>query len=138
MCVTKFKGINILIASILIRSPQLLLSGNLNMSTGVTGGNHFEANNAPNVTVLLPQHNIEDQIATATVKQVSRPSLCRDIEELHQRACEEGKMTYIDPPTGYTVLTELSHMKRGSCCGNACRHCPYDHCNVKSKQKPLK
>ncbi|MGA3037014.1 MAG: DUF5522 domain-containing protein [Vulcanimicrobiaceae bacterium] len=28
------------------------------------------------------------------------------------------------------VFTEHYHRKRGFCCGNACRHCPYDHVNV--------
>ena len=28
---------------------------------------------------------------------------------------EEGRM----------VLTESYHQRRGSCCGNGCRHCPY-------------
>ncbi len=28
---------------------------------------------------------------------------------------------------GLTVLTEEFHLSRGYCCGNGCRHCPYDH-----------
>ena len=28
---------------------------------------------------------------------------------------------------GYLVFTEQYHLKRGHCCGNACRHCPYGH-----------
>ncbi len=55
------------------------------------------------------------------------------IEDLHRQACADKKQSYIDPPTGYTVLTEYAHLKRGKCCGNACRHCPYDHVNVKRK-----
>ncbi|HMJ46159.1 MAG TPA: DUF5522 domain-containing protein [Ferruginibacter sp.] len=31
---------------------------------------------------------------------------------------------------GYIVLTENFHLKKGSCCGNGCRHCPYDYENV--------
>jgi hypothetical protein len=31
---------------------------------------------------------------------------------------------------GYIVLTESFHLKKGYCCGNGCRHCPYDHENV--------
>ncbi len=27
---------------------------------------------------------------------------------------------------GYIVLTEKYHRDRGACCGNGCRHCPYD------------
>lgn len=32
---------------------------------------------------------------------------------------------------GLYVFTETYHLKRGSCCGSGCRHCPYDHINVK-------
>ena len=32
---------------------------------------------------------------------------------------------------GNYVFTEWYHRKRGYCCGNACRHCPYDHENVR-------
>ena len=27
---------------------------------------------------------------------------------------------------GRIVMTESFHMKRGKCCGNNCRHCPYE------------
>lgn len=32
---------------------------------------------------------------------------------------------------GNFVFTEWYHRKRGSCCGNGCRHCPYEHENVR-------
>ena len=35
---------------------------------------------------------------------------------------------YMD--SGNLVFTEIYHLERGSCCGSACRHCPYDHINV--------
>lgn len=54
-----------------------------------------------------------------------------DIEELHRLACKEGDNTYRDPSTGYNVFTAVAHRKRGRCCGNGCRHCPYGHMNVK-------
>jgi len=47
------------------------------------------------------------------------------IEEAHKKACEEGRDFYIDPETGYQVMTELYHKKRGHCCQSGCRHCPY-------------
>ncbi|WP_363228082.1 DUF5522 domain-containing protein [Bdellovibrio sp. ArHS] len=47
------------------------------------------------------------------------------IDELHRKACEEGKDTYKDPETGYLVFTEIYHQRRGSCCNSGCRHCPY-------------
>ena len=28
---------------------------------------------------------------------------------------------------GYIVLTEKFHLEKGFCCGNGCRHCPYDY-----------
>jgi hypothetical protein len=31
------------------------------------------------------------------------------------------------------VMTEKYHLERGYCCGNGCRHCPYEHENVKNK-----
>jgi hypothetical protein len=40
---------------------------------------------------------------------------------------EDGKM----------VLTESYHARRGSCCGNRCRHCPYDPAHKKG-EKTLK
>jgi hypothetical protein len=27
---------------------------------------------------------------------------------------------------GNRVMTESYHRRRGSCCGNGCRHCPYE------------
>ena len=27
---------------------------------------------------------------------------------------------------GYMVMTEKHHLKRGYCCKNKCRHCPYE------------
>jgi len=42
---------------------------------------------------------------------------------------EEGKDYYYNIE-GYIVLTEQFHLKKGSCCGNGCLHCPYDYINV--------
>jgi len=28
-------------------------------------------------------------------------------------------------PEGYIVFTEKYHLKRGYCCKNGCKHCPY-------------
>ena len=53
-----------------------------------------------------------------------------NIDQLHQIACQEGRDTYIDPATGYQVLTSKALIRRGTCCGNSCRHCPYGHINV--------
>lgn len=34
---------------------------------------------------------------------------------------------------GFYVFSRWFHLKRGQCCGHACRHCPYGYANVKSK-----
>ena len=34
------------------------------------------------------------------------------------------------------VFTAAYHLKRGSCCGSACRHCPYGYANVPEDQRP--
>jgi len=40
---------------------------------------------------------------------------------------------YTDEKTGFVVMTPFAHLVRGSCCGNGCKHCPYD----KHYQKPM-
>ncbi|XP_062971356.1 uncharacterized protein C1orf53 homolog [Cynocephalus volans] len=59
----------------------------------------------------------------------------RRIAELHAAACAAGQLNYVDPATGYVVLTQLAHLQRGECCGCACRHCPYGQVNVKDSSK---
>jgi len=34
---------------------------------------------------------------------------------------------------GFMVFTQAYHLARGRCCGNACRHCPFEHENVRKK-----
>ena len=58
-----------------------------------------------------------------------------EIEQLHQLAVSQGLTTYHDPQTGFTVFTELAHLKRGTCCGNQCRHCPYGWEKVADKEE---
>ena len=56
-----------------------------------------------------------------------------DFNAVHDAACAAGQMTYVDPLSGYKVFTEIAHKKRGKCCGSGCRHCPFNHENVKDK-----
>jgi hypothetical protein len=44
---------------------------------------------------------------------------------LHAAALAAGDAGYLDPATGLFVLTAGEHARRGSCCGQGCRHCPY-------------
>lgn len=38
----------------------------------------------------------------------------------------EGEDYYFNED-GYIVLTEKYHLEKGYCCGNGCKHCPYDY-----------
>lgn len=62
---------------------------------------------------------------------MKREQLYPEVQRLHDEACALKRETYVDPHTGYTVLTRYAHERRGTCCGNACRHCPYDWKNVR-------
>lgn len=48
-----------------------------------------------------------------------------DIQAAHDDAVERGEAGYLDPDSGLFVLTAAELRRRGSCCGNGCRHCPY-------------
>jgi hypothetical protein len=37
----------------------------------------------------------------------------------------EGKHFYYNEE-GLVVLTEAYHLEKGYCCGNGCKHCPYE------------
>lgn len=56
----------------------------------------------------------------------ARAAVVQAIEDLHARTCAEGGDGYMDPTTGFFVFSALSHLRRGKCCGSACRHCPFD------------
>jgi len=36
---------------------------------------------------------------------------------------------------GLMVLTEQYHLTRGYCCGNGCRHCPFDYESVSEPRR---
>ncbi|GMT14811.1 hypothetical protein PFISCL1PPCAC_6108, partial [Pristionchus fissidentatus] len=50
----------------------------------------------------------------------------RDIHMKHIQSIEERKLSYKDPDTGYVVLNTSQLLLNGKCCGNGCRHCPYE------------
>ena len=35
------------------------------------------------------------------------------------------KDEYYHSSEGYIIFTEKYHLKRGNCCNNNCKHCPY-------------
>lgn len=48
-----------------------------------------------------------------------------EILAAHEAAMDAGEAGYADPVTGYFVMTAQTHARRGFCCENGCRHCPY-------------
>jgi Family of unknown function (DUF5522) len=46
------------------------------------------------------------------------------MEEFSNRKELEKDEFYLSEE-GYIVFTEKYHLKRGYCCQNSCRHCPY-------------
>ena len=58
-----------------------------------------------------------------------------DFDGLHEEACARGDNFYIDPKSGYMVMTRVKHEARGRCCGSGCRHCPFAHVNVRDKAR---
>jgi hypothetical protein len=46
----------------------------------------------------------------------------------------EGIDYYINEE-GYVVLTEKYHRDRGYCCGNGCKHCPFDYISVEEPRR---
>ncbi len=47
----------------------------------------------------------------------------QEIEKTEKAKFVEGLDYYFE--NGFMVLTEVFLKKRGYCCGNGCRHCPY-------------
>ena len=47
-----------------------------------------------------------------------------EISTLNENAKVTNSKFYIDPKTKYKVIPTHVHEKRGTCCGNMCRHCP--------------
>ncbi len=62
---------------------------------------------------------------TALFLSKNKQNLSTAIQLLHQKHCSEQKDFYLDPQTGYQVMTAYYLEKRGYCCQNKCRHCPY-------------
>jgi len=61
----------------------------------------------------------------------------RDNKEMDQNkpaapTALEPEDYYFDGPN--LVFTAAYHLKRGSCCGSGCRHCPYEHAAVPDRK----
>jgi hypothetical protein len=57
-----------------------------------------------------------------------------DLEDLHKIACEKEEEMFLDPKTGYYMMTAFYLKKRGKCCGSGCKFCPYTKERVKKER----
>jgi hypothetical protein len=79
----------------------------------------------------LPSSSPPQQLADRPLTEPHPDRLSPDdpafpqIIQAHTEALDAGADTYVDPSTGYTVLTAGYLARRGSCCDSGCRHCPY-------------
>lgn len=64
--------------------------------------------NNPHPSRLAPDHPRREAILAA-----------------HTAAMRSGEPGYLDPDTGLFVLTAATHLERGECCNQGCRHCPF-------------
>ena len=95
--------------------------------------------------VIFPKKEEEKVLSMISTKQMDGIPDVEDLanerligySQLHEEACHAKKDVYLDPTTGYHVFTAHAHEKRGRCCGSGCRHCPYNHVNVKDKTKKI-
>ena len=66
---------------------------------------------------------------SAYVEDLKAGKITNEAPQYHTSSLKEGIDFYME--NGLMVLSSWFHLKRGACCGNACRHCPYEHINVK-------
>ncbi|MDA1039053.1 MAG: DUF5522 domain-containing protein [Planctomycetota bacterium] len=50
-----------------------------------------------------------------------------------QKAVPQQPDAYLE--NGLVVFTAAHHLKRGSCCGSGCRHCPYEPRHIQGTKK---
>lgn len=74
----------------------------------------------------LPDHSLPDHLVDPHPDRLNRDRPDRSsVLAAHRRAVAAGQASYVDPSTGWTVLTALFLWERGTCCDSGCRHCPY-------------
>ncbi|MFT4541214.1 MAG: hypothetical protein ACI841_004489 [Planctomycetota bacterium] len=55
----------------------------------------------------------------------SDSSIPAEVMAAHAAAITRGDADYVDPLSGYRVMTSKRLLALGSCCASGCRHCPY-------------
>ena len=53
------------------------------------------------------------------------------VQEINKKSPEPD---FYKDKLGRIVMTESYHIKRGSCCGSGCKHCPYEPLHQKGNK----
>jgi len=60
------------------------------------------------------------------------------VDAAHRQALDSGDAFYLDPSTGYVVMTADTLRARGECCGSGCRHCPWPADEQRRAGRPVR
>ncbi|NWF51268.1 MAG: hypothetical protein HXY49_12090 [Ignavibacteriaceae bacterium] len=71
--------------------------------------------------------NIKNKEELSAISRLDYPSpFYTEIMKRHRFSIKNNLESYIDPRTGFKVFTAEYLYNRGFCCGNLCRHCPFE------------
>ena len=79
-------------------------------------------------TVVRPSGELAEAATHLTAEEKALPAYAQR-RRLHLAAGRHGLQGYVDPVTGEVVASE-GFLRLRECCGEKCRHCPYNYCNV--------
>ncbi|VDK57739.1 unnamed protein product [Anisakis simplex] len=99
-----------------------------------TGHKVYKTERGKNGELLADYVLFEDSMNKAKVTWNQYSTLSseeRDIYMAHLKALRTRRLWYKDPKSGYRVMCSSQLLLNGKCCGNGCRHCPYQHENAK-------
>lgn len=81
----------------------------------------------------------EDSMAKCKVPWLSYNGMTSDERSIylaHYKAVQDRKLSYVCPVTKTTHKSVSQLLYEGTCCGEGCRHCPYElqNCNEKMRK----
>jgi len=79
---------------------------------------------------------VASQPSTTRLDGVMAQSVSPAAAQAHAEALARGAESYLDPGTGFVVLTADTLLARGACCGSGCRHCPYPAAEQRRAGRP--